>query len=144
MRVISYPSGKSNSSYDPKTLTSETNCQFFSLPELENWEITLKTIGHILYATSSIVHHFKAISEFKLALQPGNALFRVYIVSHDFEIWPMTLTNNRTILLGCFKLYASFESHRWIQTEITICKRPIWVKIVEFLSCVNLQFDRRS
>ena len=28
-----------------------------------------KTIGHLFYATLSFVHHFKAISEFKLKLQ---------------------------------------------------------------------------
>ena len=28
----------------------------------------LKTIGHLFYTTSSFVHHFKAIGEFKLEL----------------------------------------------------------------------------
>ena len=32
-----------------------------------------KTIGHLFYATSSFVHHFVAIGEFKLELQSGNA-----------------------------------------------------------------------
>ena len=32
-----------------------------------------KTIGHLLYATSSFVQHFVAIGEFKLELQSGNA-----------------------------------------------------------------------
>ena len=35
----------------------------------------LKTIGHLFYATSSFVHHFVAIGEFKLELQSGNAQF---------------------------------------------------------------------
>ena len=34
-----------------------------------------KTIGHLFYTTSSFVHHFKAICEFKLKLQSGNAQF---------------------------------------------------------------------
>ena len=34
-----------------------------------------KTIGHLFYATSSFVHHFIAIGEFKLELQSGNAQF---------------------------------------------------------------------
>ena len=33
----------------------------------------LKTIGHLFYATSSLVHHFVAIGEFRLELQSGNA-----------------------------------------------------------------------
>ena len=31
--------------------------------------------GHLFYTTSSFVHHFKAIGEFKLELQSGNAPF---------------------------------------------------------------------
>ena len=34
-----------------------------------------KTIGHLFYATSSFVHHFVPIGEFKLELQSGNAQF---------------------------------------------------------------------
>ena len=33
----------------------------------------LKTIGHLFYATSSFVYHFRHIGEFKLELQSGNA-----------------------------------------------------------------------
>ena len=32
-----------------------------------------KTVGHLFYATSSLVQHFVAIGEFKLELQSGNA-----------------------------------------------------------------------
>ena len=52
-----------------------------------------KTIGHLFYATSSFVHHFVAIGEFKLVLQSGNAqsgsnssLFRV--------MWPWNLMDD--------------------------------------------------
>ena len=34
-----------------------------------------KRIGHLFYATSSFVHHFILIGEFKLKLQSGNAQF---------------------------------------------------------------------
>ena len=34
-----------------------------------------KTIGHLFCATSSSMHHFMAIGEFKLELQSGNAQF---------------------------------------------------------------------
>ena len=59
----------------------------------------------------------------------------------DLEIWWMTLENNRASLLCCFKLCATFHSHWWIQTRVTVRKRPIWVKIDEFFSRVSLQFD---
>ena len=32
-----------------------------------------KTLGHLIYATLSFLHHFVAIGEFKLELQSGNA-----------------------------------------------------------------------
>ena len=49
----------------------------------------------------------------------------------DLEIWWMTLENNRASFLCCFKLCATFHSHRWIQTGVTVRKRPIWVKFDE-------------
>ena len=52
-----------------------------------------KTIGHLFYVTSSFVHHFVAIGEFKLELQSGNAqsgsnttIFRA--------VWPWNLTDD--------------------------------------------------
>ena len=148
---------------------------------------------HLFYATSSFVHHFVAISDFKLEIQSGNGqfgskptIFRAvwpcnltydleqgksegfescdrpivgkrpiwvkigdvlyhvtlkFLEPCDLEIWRMTLKNNRAPLLCYFKLYASFRSHRWIQTGVTVRKRPIWVKIDDFFSRVTLQFD---
>ena len=43
----------------------------------------------------------------------------------DLKIWWMTLENNRASLLCCFKLCATFHSHRWIQTGVKVRKRPI-------------------
>ena len=60
----------------------------------------------------------------------------------DLEIWRMTSKNNRAPLLCYFKLCAAFRSHWWIQTGVTVRKRPIWVKIDDFLSRVTLKFDR--
>ena len=53
----------------------------------------------------------------------------------------MTLKNNRAPLLCCFKLYASFHNHRWIQTKVTVRKRSIRVKIDDFLSGMTLKFN---
>ena len=59
----------------------------------------------------------------------------------DLEIWWMTLKNNRAPLLCYFKLFASFRSHWWIQTGVTVQKRVIWVDIDAFFSRVTLKFD---
>ena len=94
-----------------------------------------KTIGHLFYSTSSFVHHFVAIGEFKLELQSGNAQFgsnSTIFIACDLAIWRMTLKNNRAPLLFYFKLCASFRSHWWIKTGVTIRKRPIWVKFDDF------------
>ena len=59
----------------------------------------------------------------------------------DLEIWWMTPKNNRAPLLCYFKLCASFLSHWWIQTGVTVQKRLIWVKIDNFFSRVTLKFE---
>ena len=60
-------------------------------------------------------------------------------VPYDLEISWMTLENNRASLLCCFKLCASFRSHRWFQTGDTVRKRPIWVKNRQFLEPCDLE-----
>ena len=69
--------------------------------KFEGWPS--KTIGHLFNATSSFVHHFGAIGEFKLELQFGNAqsgsnstIFTDLIMqqsSHSFihSFWPRQL-----------------------------------------------------
>ena len=143
-----------------------------------------KTKGHLFYVASSFVHHFVAISEFKLKLQSGNAHFgsksaiycpmwpwnltddleqgksegfnscdrpsnlaQIWSKSSifqpcDLDIWCMTSKNNRAPLLYYIKLCASFQNHQGIETEVTVQKRSIWVKISNFLSRVTLKFDR--
>ena len=92
-----------------------------------------KTTGHLFYTTSSFVHHFKVMGEFKLELQSANTQFgskaAIFFVPCDFEIWWMTLKNNRAPLLCYFKLCASFRSHWWIQTGVTVRKLLIWFTI---------------
>ena len=46
----------------------------------------------------------------------------------------VTLTNNRAPFIWSFKLCASFHCHWWIQTGVTVRKRPISVKIDDFLA----------
>ena len=78
-----------------------------------------KTIGHFFYTTSSFVHHFKSIGEFKLDLESRNTQFGSkwwYVIPCDLEIWWMTLENIRTPLLCYFMLCAAFRTRWWIQT----------------------------
>ena len=65
-----------------------------------------------------------------------------YVIPCHLEIWWMILENNRAPLLCYFKLCASLRTHWWIQTGITVRKRPIWVKFDDFNSRATLKFDR--
>ena len=113
--------------------------------DLEIWWMTLKNNRAPLYAVSSFVHHFIPIGEFKLELQSGNTQFvsnsTIFFsrVTLKFDGWPWK--NNRAPFLYYIKLCASFQIHRWSQTWVTVRKRPIQVKIGNFLSPVTLKFD---
>ena len=71
-----------------------------------------------------------------LKLDSNRQFFRLC----DREIWWMTLQNNTAPLLCYFKLCASFPTHWWIHTWVTVRKRSIQVKIDNFFSCVTQKF----
>ena len=87
-----------------------------------------KVIGCLVYAMSSFVNYFKAVGQFTLGLHSGNNLGqnRRSFVQCDFEIWQMTLKNNRAHLLWQCKLCASFRSQLWIRAGVTVRKSPNW------------------
>ena len=49
-----------------------------------------KTIAHLFYTTSSFMHHSKAVGEFKLELQSGNAEFGSKLAIFSL-VWPWNL-----------------------------------------------------
>ena len=67
---------------------------------------------------------------------PNLGQIRWFLEPCDLAIWRMTLKNNRAPLLCYFKLCASFHSHRWIQTGVTVRKRLSWV-----VTSVTLTYD---
>ena len=90
-----------------------------------------KTIGHLFYATSSFVYHFIPIGEFKFQLQSRTAQFGSNsTIFRAVRPWNLMddLGKNRAPLLCYFKFCAAFCTHWWIQTGVTVRKRPIWVK----------------
>ena len=52
-----------------------------------------KTIAHFFYTTSSFVHHFKSIGEFKLDLQSRNAQVGSKLVI-CYPVWPWNLMDD--------------------------------------------------
>ena len=51
---------------------------------------------------------------------PNLGQIRQFLEPCDLEIWRMTLKNNRAPIQCYFKLCASFRSHWWIQTWVTV------------------------
>ena len=112
-------------------------CEFLSqvTSKFDGWP--RKTIGHLFYAASSFVHHFKAMDKFRLELQSANTQFGSKLASFCL-VWPWNLTDDleKTIAHLLYAassfVHQSFQSHRWIQTGVTVRKRSIWVKISDF------------
>ena len=88
---------------------------------------------HTLFLTST--RQIWGIWKLRLAYSPETPNLgqnRWCFVPCDLEIWRMTLENDRASLLCFFKLCATFHSHWWIQTGVTVRKRPFWVKFDDF------------
>ena len=64
---------------------------FFSRVNLQFNVWPWKTLGHLFYATSSFMHHFVAIGDFKLEIQSGNAQFGSKSTICR-AVWPGNLT----------------------------------------------------
>ena len=110
-------------SFSPETFNLGQNRRFFCPEWPSNYTDDLeKTTGHLFYATSSFVHHFVVIGEFKLELQSGNAQFgskSTIFYPFDLEIWRLTLKNHRAPLLSSIKLYTSFHHHIYVNSNWT-------------------------
>ena len=99
------------------------------------WRMTLRNNRSPLLCYLSFVHHFVAIGEFKLELQSRNAQFGSNsTIIRAVRPWNLTddLEKQKGTLLPYFKLCASFRSHWWIKTGVTVRKHPIWVKFDDF------------
>ena len=130
----------------PSNLKLDSNRRFFSPCDREIWWMTSKNNRALL------LYYVKLCASFQIhcSIQTGVTVQTLmlnsgrnwrYLILCDLEICWMTLENNRAPLLYHIKACASFQSHRWSQTWVTIRKRWIRVKIGNFLSRVTLKFD---
>ena len=98
--IISQPSVNSNWSYSPETPNLGQIQKFWKLciisqPSVNsNWSYSPET--------------------------PNLGQIQQFWKPWDLEIWQMTLQNNRAPLLCYFKLCASFHTHWWIQTGVSL------------------------
>ena len=111
---------------------------FFVPGDFENWRVTLKNNRtplpyYVKFCASFQIHWWSQI--WVIAWKRSSRIkIGDFFVLCDLENWRMTLKNNRPPLLCCFNLCASFRSQWWIQTGVTVRKRPICVKIDDFLA----------
>ena len=75
---------------------------------------------------------------------PNSGQNRWFYVLCQLEIRWMTLKNNGALLLCYFKFCASFHSHLWIQTGVTVWKCQIWVKIDDFIVLCDLEISQMT
>ena len=102
------------------------------------YNMMLYTVGRSGYALSkwetklycSAISHCTSWTHTQNApcIQGIDCYARIYIVDQTL----MTLKNNRAPLLFYVKLCATFQSHRGIQTGVTVWKCEIQVKIGDF------------
>ena len=116
-----------------------------------------KTIGHLFLIMSSLVHHFIAISEFKLDLQSRNAQFgtksMIFFLSHvtfKFDRWPwktigylfyaISSVVHHFIAIGKFKLEFQCENAQFgsktlnLMDELENSRTPLLSNIKLFAS----------
>ena len=146
--IISYPLVNSNWSYSPETPNLGQIRRFLEPCDLEIWRMTLQN------NRAPLLCYFKLCAAFRshwwiqtgvtVRKRPIWVKFRRYLEPCDLEIWRMTLQNNRAPLLCYFKLCAAFRSHWWIQTGVTVRKRPIWVKFRRYLEPCDLEIWRMT
>ena len=134
--------------YSPETPNLGQNRWCFVPCDLENWRMTLKNnrapLLYYVKLCASFQTHWWSQTWVTAWKRSSRVKSGDFFVPHDLENWRMTLKINRASLLCCFNLCASFRSHRWIQTGVTVRKCLIWVKIDDFFSRVTMKFDGRE
>ena len=133
----------SNWSYSPETPNLGQIQRFLEPCDLEIWQMTFKNNRAPLLQALYIISKPLVNSNWRCSSEtPNLGQNQWFLEPCDLEIWQTTLKNSRAPRLTYFKLCASFHKHRWIRTGAAVRKRPIWVKINDFLSCVTLKYDR--
>ena len=124
LRIASKPWVNSNWSYSPETLGSKlATCLSRVTLKFDRWP--WKKIGRLFCTISSFVHHFKAISEFKLELHSRSAQFGSKLMiflsrmTLKFDRWPWETTGHivyatssflhHFVAIGGFKLELQSE-----------------------------------
>ena len=135
----------SNWSYSPETPNLGQNWRLFDPCDLQIWRKTFKiNRAPLLYyfkLCASFCSHWWIQTGVTVQKRPIRVKIDEFFSRVTLKLDEITFKNNRPPLLCYFKLCVAFCSHWWIQTGVTVRKRPIWVKIEDFFSCLTLKFD---
>ena len=142
--IISYPLVNSNLSYSPETPNLGQILWFLEPCGLEILLMTLQN------NRAPLLCYFKLCASFRshwwiqtwVTVRKGPIWVKFDNLEPCYlEIWRMNLQNYRVPLLCYFKLCASFRTHWWIQTWVTVRKRPIGIRIFRAVRPWNLMDD---
>ena len=126
-------------------LRFDSNRRFFSPRDFEFDRWPWKAVRHLFYTTSNFVHHFKAIGELKLELQPGNAQFRsksaIFLsrVNLNVDGWHWKTIGDLFYTTPSFVHH--FKAIGEFKLELQSEKAQFGPKSAIFLSCATLKFD---
>ena len=106
--------------------------------DLEIWRMTFKSIrASLLYIKLCVSFQSHLWIQTRVTIRKHSIRIKISIFC---PVWPINLMgdleNNRSPILCYFTLCASFQSHLWIQTGVTVPKRLNWG-----LTSVTLTFD---
>ena len=101
-----------------------------------------KPIGHLFYATSSFVHHFVAMGEFKLELQSGNTqfwanstFFSCVTLKYDRLPWK-TIKQHQSLFIISSSLSFVYSNWRYnpetVKLGFDLCDLDLWSLILPF------------
>ena len=113
---------------------------FFVSRDLEIWWMTLKNnkASLLYYVKPCALFQSHEFNQIGVTVRKCSIPVKIgdYFVPYDLEIWWMSSKNNKASRLYYIKLCASFWSHQWTQTWLTVQNR-------RFFSCVTFKFDGR-
>ena len=129
----------------PSNLKLDSNRPFFSPCDLEIWWMTSKNNRALLLYKVKLCASFQFHQWIQTGVTVRKPSIRVKIGEFG-PAWLWNLTNDLEKIKGTSSILhlvcASFKSHGWIQTGVSIRKRSIRVKMGNFLSRVSLKFNR--
>ena len=109
---------------------------FFVPYDLDIWRMTLKNnraplLYYVELCASFQIHWWSQtwVTAWKRSSRVKIGDF-LSCMTLRIDVWPWKTLGHLSYV--CFNLCASFHSQWWIQTGVTVQKRPIWVKINDF------------